>query len=257
MQTDARRLHHGHARRPRGRRDPAQVRALRLLHRDVPDLPAARRRARRSARAHLPHEAGARRRAGHRKTQLHLDRCLTCRSCETTCPSGVHYGRLLDIGRAVVEARTSARPRSRLTRSAAQLRLPRRRLFVSSLAARAAARGRSCPAQAEGEGAASASHRAGAWPAPRHARRMLVLEGCVQPAPRAVDQRRRGARARPLRDLAHRSPAAPAAAAPCRFHLNAQEEARDFMRAHRRVVAARRTRARRRSSSPRAAAASW
>ncbi len=38
------------------------------------------------------------------KTQLHLDRCLTCRSCETTCPSGVEYGKLLDIGRALVEA---------------------------------------------------------------------------------------------------------------------------------------------------------
>ena len=34
------------------------------------------------------------------KTRLHLDRCLTCRSCESTCPSGVHYSRLLDIGRA-------------------------------------------------------------------------------------------------------------------------------------------------------------
>src|SRR3569623_2763187 len=40
---------------------------------------------------------------GTEKTQLHLDRCLTCRSCETTCPSGVRYGRLVDIGRAMVE----------------------------------------------------------------------------------------------------------------------------------------------------------
>ena len=38
------------------------------------------------------------------KTQLHLDRCLTCRNCETTCPSGVQYGRLVDIGRRIVEA---------------------------------------------------------------------------------------------------------------------------------------------------------
>ena len=38
-----------------------EVRALRLLHRDLPDLPAARRRARRPARPHLPHQAGARR----------------------------------------------------------------------------------------------------------------------------------------------------------------------------------------------------
>ena len=38
-------------------------------------------------------------------TQLHLDRCLTCRSCETTCPSGMQYGKLLDIGRELVEQR--------------------------------------------------------------------------------------------------------------------------------------------------------
>jgi glycolate oxidase iron-sulfur subunit len=36
-------------------------------------------------------------------TQSHLDRCLTCRNCESTCPSGVQYGRLVDIGRKVVE----------------------------------------------------------------------------------------------------------------------------------------------------------
>jgi glycolate oxidase iron-sulfur subunit len=44
-----------------------------------------------------------------RKTQLHLDRCLTCRNCETTCPSGVDYGHLLDIGRKLVDAKV-ARP---------------------------------------------------------------------------------------------------------------------------------------------------
>ncbi|OUD12162.1 glycolate oxidase subunit GlcF [Thioflexithrix psekupsensis] len=44
-----------------------------------------------------------------RKTQLHLDRCLTCRTCENTCPSGVQYARLLDIGRHLVEQKV-ARP---------------------------------------------------------------------------------------------------------------------------------------------------
>src|SRR5437773_9357774 len=40
-----------------------------------------------------------------RRTQLHLDRCLTCRACETTCPSGVEYGKLVDIGRVLVDER--------------------------------------------------------------------------------------------------------------------------------------------------------
>ena len=42
-----------------------------------------------------------------RETMRHLDQCLTCRNCETTCPSGVQYGRLVDIGREVVEQRVS------------------------------------------------------------------------------------------------------------------------------------------------------
>jgi hypothetical protein len=40
-----------------------------------------------------------------RSTQLHLDRCLTCRNCESTCPSGVDYGHLVDIGRKIVDAK--------------------------------------------------------------------------------------------------------------------------------------------------------
>src|SRR5471030_1574030 len=40
-----------------------------------------------------------------RSTQLHLDRCLTCRNCETTCPSGVQYGNLVEIVRPIVDAK--------------------------------------------------------------------------------------------------------------------------------------------------------
>jgi len=39
------------------------------------------------------------------KSLKHLDRCLTCRSCETTCPSGVEYGQLLEIGRKFMESK--------------------------------------------------------------------------------------------------------------------------------------------------------
>ena len=39
------------------------------------------------------------------ETLLHLDRCLECRACESACPSGVEYHRLLDVGRPFVEAK--------------------------------------------------------------------------------------------------------------------------------------------------------
>ncbi len=58
------------------------------------------------------------------KTQLHLDRCLTCRSCESTCPSGVNYGRLLDIGREQVEKQVSRPVLEQLKRTALRKVLP-------------------------------------------------------------------------------------------------------------------------------------
>lgn len=54
----------------------------------------------------------------------HLDRCLTCRSCETTCPSGVQYGRLIDIGREVVEQQSERPLKERVMRAALRHILP-------------------------------------------------------------------------------------------------------------------------------------
>jgi glycolate oxidase iron-sulfur subunit len=45
------------------------------------------------------------------KTTLHIDRCLSCLSCMTTCPSGVHYMHLVDQARVRIE-QTYVRPRA-------------------------------------------------------------------------------------------------------------------------------------------------
>ncbi|HEY2338794.1 MAG TPA: glycolate oxidase subunit GlcF, partial [Burkholderiales bacterium] len=114
------------------------------------------------------------------RTRLHLDRCLTCRACETTCPSGVRYGRLVDIGREVVEQRTRRGPWDWLKRSVLSYGLPRSRLFGFALKI-----GQSIRPLAPGrlkKKIPEKTDRNVAWPAPRHARKMLVLAGCVQPA---------------------------------------------------------------------------
>jgi len=114
------------------------------------------------------------------KTRLHLDRCLTCRACETTCPSGVQYGRLLDVGRKLVEEKTARPAWERLKRRVLAEVLPRRSLFAPLLALGRIAR----PFLSESlaEKVPTSTPAAGAWPAPRHARKMLALAGCVQSA---------------------------------------------------------------------------
>ncbi len=113
------------------------------------------------------------------KTQLHLDRCLSCRACETSCPSGVQYGRLLDIGREVVKQRVGRKSAAALKRWILHKVLLQRRLFALLLSSARLLKNilpdtlaRKIPSR----------RLARPWPAVRHPRRMLILDGCVQPA---------------------------------------------------------------------------
>jgi len=112
------------------------------------------------------------------KTQLHLDRCLSCLSCETICPSGVKYGRLLDIGSAIVEQQIGRSLWQGAQRWLLRNVLARTTLFNCLLWLGRLLRpllpvfiARTIPV------ARAAKPR----PGTRHSRSMLVLEGCVQP----------------------------------------------------------------------------
>jgi len=117
-------------------------------------------------------------------TLTHLDRCLTCRNCETTCPSGVRYGALLDIGRELAEQRIGRPWPQRALRWLIRQILPyperftpllRLGQFFRPLLPRALKRKVPPPQRAVAEGQAGGRGQ-------RHARKMLVLEGCAQPA---------------------------------------------------------------------------
>jgi len=114
------------------------------------------------------------------RVRSHLDRCLTCRACETTCPSGVRYGRLLDIGRPLVEQHTPPRGwRERLVRRALRALLPHPRRFALLLGAGQTLRPLLPPALRR----RIPARRHAPLPEPgRHARRMILLDGCVQPS---------------------------------------------------------------------------
>ncbi|MBD8123146.1 MULTISPECIES: glycolate oxidase subunit GlcF [Pseudomonas] len=113
------------------------------------------------------------------KTQLHLDRCLSCRNCETTCPSGVDYHNLLDIGRAVVDAAVPRPLGQRLLREGLRAVVPNTGLFKTLTQL-----GHSFKPLLPGAlktKLPDTIRPAKARPTAQHARQMLMLEGCVQP----------------------------------------------------------------------------
>jgi len=161
-------------------------------------------------------------------TQAHLDRCLTCRACETTCPSGVRYGRLADIGRRLMEERVARPFWQRARRRVLAEVLPRRLLFAPLLALGRLAR--PFLPRRLAESVPVSPPVAGAWPAPRHSRKMLALAGCVQGT---LSPGINAAAARVLDRLGISLVEAKGAGCcgALRFHLNYQDAGLDDMRA--------------------------
>lgn len=159
-------------------------------------------------------------------TRTHLDRCLTCRNCETTCPSGVEYGHLVDLGRSLVEEKVPRGKRESRVRKALLAVLPYskrvgplvklgqlvRPLLPSSLAS-------SIPPRQQIP-----------W-APRkvHQRRMLVLDGCVQPSMSPATNVS-AARVLSAFGITLNRAASSGCCGAVHFHLNEQTVAQDLMR---------------------------
>lgn len=161
-------------------------------------------------------------------TQRHLDRCLTCRACETTCPSGVRYGRLAEIGKEIVEHHVARPWHQRLLRRTLRTILPYPKRFSLLLRTGQIMRRWLPPALAR---KVPAAQQSGAWPAGTHARKMLVLEGCAQ---RSATPNTNASAARVLNRLGItliRTPLAQCCGA-LSLHLSARDEALHFMRAN-------------------------
>ncbi|MFQ5518962.1 MAG: glycolate oxidase subunit GlcF [Mariprofundus sp.] len=113
------------------------------------------------------------------KTRQHLDRCLSCRACETTCPSGVEYVHLAEIGRQLAEQKAPRPLRDRLFRKLLLAVLPFRQRFSAMLKAARLLKPL-LPAQIKSHLPAQAAVSS-VWPKARHQRTILLIEGCVQP----------------------------------------------------------------------------
>ena len=153
-----------------------------------------------------------------RSTQLHLDRCLTCRNCETTCPSGVQYGHLVDIGRKIVDEQVPRPLAERATRWMLKEGLTSP-LFAPAMKLGQAVRGL-LPDSVRAK--VPVPEPAGVWPTREHARKVLMLVGCVQPS---MSPGINSATARVLDAVGIQTVIAPEAGCcgAVKFHLNDQD----------------------------------
>ena len=162
-----------------------------------------------------------------RATQLHLDRCLTCRNCESTCPSGVDYGHLVDIGRKVVDAKVPRPAGEKAVRWLLKEGLTSP-AFGPAMKLGQLVRGL-LPETLKNK--VPAKQDAGRWPTATHARKVLMLAGCVQPA---MMPNINTATARVLDAAGIQTVVAPEAGCcgAVKFHLNDQDGGTAQMRAN-------------------------
>ena len=162
-----------------------------------------------------------------RKTQLHLDRCLTCRNCETTCPSGVDYGHLVDIGRKIVDEKVARPAAENAVRWLLKESLPSP-LFGPAMKLGQLVRPL-LPASLKNK--VPAPQAAGRLPTATHHRKVLLLAGCVQPA---MMPNIHAATARVLDAAGIQGVVAPQAGCcgAVKFHLNDQDGGKAQMRAN-------------------------
>lgn len=122
------------------------------------------------------------------KTQLHLDRCLTCLSCETSCPSGVEYGHLLDIGRQQINKKVKRTLREQFYRYLIRLILPYPERFSFFLLIGRAVRFllpdkfRQMIPEMTSARKGESSMLESSMNTGKNARKMILFTGCVQPS---------------------------------------------------------------------------
>lgn len=159
-------------------------------------------------------------------TRTHLDRCLTCRNCETTCPSGVEYAQLLDIGRKVIEAQKPRSFKERTTRQALRHILPHPNRFKILLKM-----GQTfkpfLPKQIKKKIPRSVAK--GKYPLTQHKRKMIILDGCVQPS-LSPDTNQATARVLSKLGISLVKPKGAGCCGAVSQHLSAEKEALEYMK---------------------------
>jgi len=159
-------------------------------------------------------------------TRTHLDRCLTCRNCETTCPSGVEYGHLVDLGRSLVEDVVPRSGKDKWIRKGLLSFLPYSKRVTPFVKLGQSVRPLMPKALAAN---VPPKQKVGTLPTTQHARTMLVLDGCVQPS-MAPATNASTARVLDALGITLKNISSSGCCGAVHYHLNEQNDAKDFMR---------------------------